>query len=286
MSLIIGIYPYSDNTTKWLVFDIDVPDANEVIQIKGKLAHHSIYGYLEDSGRNWHLWVFFDKPVSNHIARKLAHFFIEEAGCRNPVEVFPKQDIIPDLGSCIKLPLGIHRKTGKKCLFVNENQEPFQNQTGFLTSIGKVTEAEVKDIFQTNGVEIGQKGEGRVLPVVFAEPCVEKYWQKGAKEGQRNLLSYQLAIRLREKDMPERIALEELKIWRTRCDPGTHLLTDTEIKIQVYNAYNKSPLAKMSCIHKILQNKCIGRQQCPFHRKFLRQGSGKHNDEVYLNITW
>ncbi len=45
------------------------------------------------------------------------------------VEVFPKQvSLKGGYGSLVKLPLGIHRVTGRRCLFLDENFNPYKNQ--------------------------------------------------------------------------------------------------------------------------------------------------------------
>ena len=214
--LTIGIYPCQNNTTKWLVYDIDNSDCNDAIQIEERLRHYNIPGYLEYSGRNWHLWVFFRKPVSNSIVRRFGNYILKEADCQNSVEIFPKQDRIENVGNCIKLPLGKHLKTGEKCEFVNAlNLKPFDNQIQFLRSIKSIEETTLREVLQINDTQIKEIAEEKE-PFAILEPCVKAYWIEGANEGKRHSVAFQLAIRFKENGVSEIEALRKLSEWLKR----------------------------------------------------------------------
>lgn len=88
-------------------------------------------------GKGYHFWYFFDPPVESSFARS----FLE---CiRKPLagdvstfqlEVFPKQDSLSGkgLGNLVKLPLGIHRLTGKRSYFVECEDRSTEAQLAFL----------------------------------------------------------------------------------------------------------------------------------------------------------
>lgn len=160
----IGSYPVRlDNTVNFMAFDFDVAKfalkkaitserlwANlmrRVLALGCRLldicASNDIPAYLEDSGfKGYHVWVFMESPVPAGVAKKCGDLLIAQI---NPmpqditVEVFPKQTTVKSggLGNLIKLPLGIHRKTGKRSLFVSPNAEPYTDQLAVLQSVQK-----------------------------------------------------------------------------------------------------------------------------------------------------
>jgi hypothetical protein len=72
--------------------------------------------YLESSRRGGHLWFFFEQAVEGKAAKnfglEIAKRFKIEA------EVFPKQSKSEGPGSCIRLPFGVHKKTGERYPFI------------------------------------------------------------------------------------------------------------------------------------------------------------------------
>ena len=71
---------------------------------------------LEFSGRRgYHIWLFPTNPEPPSFVRELVKTRLREYGIK--VEVYPKQDMVNELnkqlGSLVKLPCGIHNKTGK-----------------------------------------------------------------------------------------------------------------------------------------------------------------------------
>ncbi|MEJ5359428.1 MAG: CRISPR-associated primase-polymerase type A1 [Desulfobacterales bacterium] len=88
-------------------------------------------------GKGYHFWYFFDPPVEAHFARAFLDCI------RKPIagdvstfqlEVFPKQDSLSGkgLGNLVKLPLGIHRLTGKRSYFVDCENRSTEAQLSFL----------------------------------------------------------------------------------------------------------------------------------------------------------
>jgi hypothetical protein len=79
---------------------------------------------LEDSGwKGFHLWAFFE-PTPASIVRDVGRLILESASASGDViacELFPKQDTVRSggLGNLVKLPLGIHRASGRRALFLD-----------------------------------------------------------------------------------------------------------------------------------------------------------------------
>jgi hypothetical protein len=66
------------------------------------------------------------------------------------VESFPKQSFVEEgkLGNLIKIPLGIHRRTGRRALFIDAAGKAIPNQLGFLERIEKISKQKVYEFIQ------------------------------------------------------------------------------------------------------------------------------------------
>jgi len=156
-----GIYlTKSDGDTRILAFDIDITSdainsargssekATElrktVFDYAGKffnfLKNENLNPVLEDSGyKGAHIWIVFNKWAKCGLLRRLGEALLVANGnvpSDISVEIFPKQKFRPKkLGNLIKLPLGIHRKTGKRSVLLDSNAKPFDNQPEALMDI-------------------------------------------------------------------------------------------------------------------------------------------------------
>lgn len=98
---------------------------------------------VEDSGyKGRHLWLLFDAPVPAKMLRELANPLLTYLRKFIDIELFsleffPKQSETKGagLGNLIKLPLGIHRKSGKRSVFLDENLAPIRRPFTYLRSI-------------------------------------------------------------------------------------------------------------------------------------------------------
>lgn len=143
--LTCGVYPVRlDGTVFFAVWDVDInrnvlekyirrPDrltefarsAHETaVRIAARCRTLGLAPLLEDSGfKGRHVWVFFNAPVEARIVRAVAERIarLEAVPSELHVDVFPRQDTVEpgQLGNLIKLPLGVHRRTGRRCLFLD-----------------------------------------------------------------------------------------------------------------------------------------------------------------------
>jgi len=110
----LGTYTLSkESTAKFCVLDAD--DKDNFDRLEFVFRNLLFPSYLEYSRRGGHLWFFFEEPVSGKEAR---NFGLEIAKIfRIDAEVFPKQTVSKGPGSCIRLPFGIHRKSGTRYQF-------------------------------------------------------------------------------------------------------------------------------------------------------------------------
>jgi hypothetical protein len=105
-----------DNLCTFAVFDSDAPTGLfDLAAVNMNLATSGIPSYLELSRRGAHLWVFFTEPLSPVQVRAWLLPYAP-AG----VEFYPKQDQASwqHPGSLIRLPLGVHQRSGERYPFV------------------------------------------------------------------------------------------------------------------------------------------------------------------------
>ena len=161
----LGVYPVrADQTVLFGALDIDVrksalaTDAanpsmtaqlRELVQADARrLARQfeqlHLPVYVEESGyKGVHLWLFFAEPVPAAKVKRFLEAVVGRVGPPSPElqwEVFPKQEQVAEdqLGNLIKLPLGIHLKTGRRCLFTDLEGQEYSDQEGFLENIQQV----------------------------------------------------------------------------------------------------------------------------------------------------
>lgn len=107
-----------------------VIDADDDVQYHQlfKMAHalreENIPSYMESSRRGGHLHFFHETPVTGLEAKTFGEELLAEFHLES-MEVFPKQESTNGgVGSCIRLPFGIHRKSGKRYPFVDGDGLP------------------------------------------------------------------------------------------------------------------------------------------------------------------
>ena len=163
----LGAYQLRDDgTAGWLCFDADadIPGAIEhahalAAHLRRALAGMGFDARLEDSGnKGGHVWVFFCPGVAASDARRLGAYVLdrvlEEQGefAGVHVEIFPKQDAPRPLGNLVKVPLGVHKKTGRRALFVGDDFMPIVEQAAYLATIRQHTPAELAEALEEWGV--------------------------------------------------------------------------------------------------------------------------------------
>jgi hypothetical protein len=115
-----GIYTYgtyimdADGRCHFAVIDADTEDGlARLWVIHDQLATHGIVSYVERSRRGGHLWIFFSQPAP---ASQVRAWLLQY--CPSDMEFYPKQDEGKGYGSLIRLPMGVHRKSGQCYPFV------------------------------------------------------------------------------------------------------------------------------------------------------------------------
>lgn len=139
-TITVGVYPVRlDCTVTFFAFDLDIGKRalarargsvvearrlkdlvdREARRLHGELAALGIPALIEDSGyKGRHLWVLLAEPEDASVVRSFGTLFLAAvplASADLHLEFFPKQASAgAGLGNLIKLPLGIHRRTGRR----------------------------------------------------------------------------------------------------------------------------------------------------------------------------
>ena len=172
----IGVYPIrADDTCRFLAADFDRKTwRRDAEAFLGACRSKRIPAALERSrsGDGGHVWILFDNPVPASVARRLGAHLLTEAMERHPDigfgsydRFFPSQDTLPTggFGNLIALPLqGGPRRNGNS-LFLADDFQPHRDQWAFLSSLRRLSPAEVTAAAD----EAGRRGRviGLRLPV-------------------------------------------------------------------------------------------------------------------------
>ena len=179
----VGVYPVGqDGTVRFLAIDLDIQKValeqarenpvmkeamktqvlKDVRRLCAGFAALKLPVVLEDSGhKGCHVWLFFAEPVRAVHARKFAQAFVKRFGPPSEHvqwEIFPKQDDVSEgeLGNLIKLPLGIHKKTGQRGVFVDIEGQPIAKQGEVLKRIQPISLSDFKEaVARLTGRETG-----------------------------------------------------------------------------------------------------------------------------------
>jgi len=266
----IGLYSSITSTTKWLCVDID--DLNEIAvrEVQNHVRRFKISYLTEFSGKKgYHIWVFFDRPYPNKIARALASAFSFDH------EVFPKQNnIAPSkLGNLVKAPLGKHQVSGKWCLFLDKNLEREKDQYSILAKAQtinpiKTLQQEMPDIWAktnrkiSNDNKVNNSFSPSRFPII--KDCVQQAILTGTVNGARNQTGHIIASELNLLGLPkDQTEIILNTIWNKNNKPP---LDENEIKLLTNSAYS-DPQYVYGCKENSLLRKylnCVGKENCLF----------------------
>lgn len=128
----IGLQPLKlDGTIKWLVIDFDAHNdepkeelQENVIKTKQNLTKFHIDSHIEQSGRGYHLWIFFEKPILRENIEEFIKKFIYHSA-----EIYAGK-------TKIRIPLGSYQKDKSIfCGFVDETFNLIENQGAYILNI-------------------------------------------------------------------------------------------------------------------------------------------------------
>ncbi len=160
-----------NSTIRFMVIDVDLPkhilirtgrDSEEfrthmqkvldvATCIRRELSHLGLNGYIEFSGcRGYHVWLFMNEWIPTRYANLLSEI-IDRKIPRDDnisIEFFPNKTRIKGgkYGQAIKLPYGIHSKTGERSFFLDEGGNPIMDVDSMIDAIAKTSLADIKKV--------------------------------------------------------------------------------------------------------------------------------------------
>lgn len=163
----VGVYPIRlDGTATFFALDLDIDkhalqrahgDPEYARELRETLRHEGprllevlrqlgFTPVFENSGyKGRHYWVFLDQPETADVLHLFGRLLLAAQSPLVPpglhLEFFPKQANVKDkgLGNLIKVPLGIHRRTGRRSQLLDDQSQPLADPLAALRSAGRAS---------------------------------------------------------------------------------------------------------------------------------------------------
>lgn len=129
----LGAYALDEESqARWVCFDADaLLQWEQLRNLASTLRTQDVPSYLETSRRGGHLWLFIPL-LSGKLTRQFAQALLDSANIqqfdnenKRSIEIYPKQDALGEgAGSFVRLPFGIHLKTGQSYHFIDHDGRP------------------------------------------------------------------------------------------------------------------------------------------------------------------
>jgi len=170
--IVMGLCPQKeDGTIKWAAIDFDAHNGESigkiqenVIKTKENLSKVNIDSHIEQSGRGYHLWIFFEEPIwRDRIERLIKQFIYHSA------ELYVGK-------TKIRIPLGSYQKDKSIfCGFLDDNFKLIQNQEQYLMNIKPTNIQRIRDARQKIRID---KSLIKIKPISRIKKRVIKVNQK------------------------------------------------------------------------------------------------------------
>lgn len=158
---VVGIYPLLEDETCWfLATDFDKETWHEdVLAFLETCSEWKLAAALERSrsGNGGHVWLFFSEPVPARLARQMGSAILtrtmerrHQLGLDSYDRFFPNQDTMPKggFGNLIALPLQREPRNRGNSVFVDTQFNPYEDQWAYLSSLRRISLADVAAIVQ------------------------------------------------------------------------------------------------------------------------------------------
>jgi hypothetical protein len=210
----LGVYPLrSDKTLKFCSIRVGIPWRRLLSNIKnsGFLAisedhvhqyskairergkEHGFPSYLEDSGgRERRLWFFFIDFIPSEIAERFLNAILDYT---KPPGVDLSINLLLGVKGAgigfednpIMLPLGINRLTGKRCFFIDEDGNPYDDQINLFKKIRKINLNDIRKFLRGSikiNISLFPRDENFLRTLENRCPVIEEIIRK-ARSGRR-----------------------------------------------------------------------------------------------------
>jgi P4 family phage/plasmid primase-like protien len=164
----LGIYPLlPDGTSYFGAFDIDAhkpedkpEDVLRAVLLVADENEIPVSVFRSGGGKGFHVYFFYKTPVKAGKTLVFLQEILTRSGVNIPVEIFPKQERLKDLGNLIALPFhGKSFRDGGSCWIDSITLEKVgdsvaDNAENFIESIERVPESKIDEILTEWGVSI------------------------------------------------------------------------------------------------------------------------------------
>lgn len=274
----IGLYLLRpDSMCAFCVWDFDGGDKASVELVRRVLREREIDHLLFDSGKKgYHVVAVFAAPVAGDIAHRFARAILDAAGTPEKVEAFPKQGTVtPErpYGNLIKLPLGVHRATNRRCALLSDTFTPVieGTETDELAGLRRVPVKVVTEIAgtapaapsYTNGVHGHSVTSSGFVHVPY--PCFADLSTANYGDGERNALLFTLTKHLQRQGQPRAFAELVVGTQAGRCLKDGRPYPYEEWPGIVDRVYTQG-FTSMGCEDSAMRGFCKG-AICPLYQR-------------------
>ena len=252
-----GVYLLTGDKTAALAVDFDEDCLSLPVSFVSAAQKHDIQTYIERSkSKGYHVWMFFEEPVSAYKARLVAKKILSDIG-RPKTEIFPKQDLLTDgvlYGNFINAPLFGALVPKGRTVFVNPNDTSvvYPDQWELLETVSLVLERRLDTVIEScklkevctadkeNQSANHGESDNEISPFGLP-PCARRMLAEGVNSFQR-VSCFRLAVRLKRNGMPYDLALITLKAWAQKNHPtdGKNIISNGEIEKQTKCAFDNT----------------------------------------------
>lgn len=242
----VGIYPVHNNRVRFTCIDLDEVNLEKMEKIRESIANLGLSSneyLIEFSGKKgYHFWLFYSNWIEAKYARALGKLITYNAGLES-LEVFPKQETVDqysandngkrNLGSLIKLPMGIHMVSKKRSETLDQTLTPRSTRILEIKPLNidgaiELLKANYK-VYENSRVE---KMTSTINSRTY--PCFQKM-QFGTDQGDRDEVAFRLSIHCYRNGIESDLALKLLQSWNERNAPP---LSSKEIETKIRSAYS------------------------------------------------
>jgi hypothetical protein len=200
-SYTVGVYPIRlDGACTFLAVDLDISKhalelarrepararalrdmlRREAARLLDVLRGLGLEPLFENSGyKGRHYWVFLEQPEPAEVLHLLGRLLLSWQSPQVPdglhLEFFPKQAGRggKGLGNLIKLPLGIHRRTGRRALLLDSTGQPLPRPLAALRGVARLSRQQLHTIIdRLKQLAAAQPRPPATGPGLAAEPAV------------------------------------------------------------------------------------------------------------------
>lgn len=134
-----------DMDTVFSTFDVDEPDPDLVRRVMDKLAELGVPRermYVSTSGnKGYHIDIFYDQPIFKASGERLYKYLMKE-----PRLAERKVEYFPTGGRCIKIPLGVNFKSGRRCWYLDRETLESIEDIEYVLGIEKWAKIEFEEM--------------------------------------------------------------------------------------------------------------------------------------------